>query len=284
MKFRTMSSALITSVLIVLSRGTSANAQSNNVSIYPGETLTYVVEYMTLELASVKFEIVNQIDTMGTTLYHARAEIKSNPKWPLIRVSDQYDAYFDQSYTPYYYKGRGLSGNFSFRLEYIFDQIEKQIDAKEYRTKHKDEALHNQITEDIGPNIRDTLTLFYFLRQCSRNRNRVDSRKYPAFVGLKRTPVEFRRQKEPKTIMAAERKIRAVPAHIRVEHDGMAGARGKIKLSYSDDDRAIPLFAEVKLRIGKAKIRLVAYKSGRPALQTAHASGGQVLGDFHKLR
>lgn len=243
------------------------NAKTNNkydFPLYPGERLTYTVEYMTLEIASIRFSVIEQIDTLGTTLFHVRAEVTSNPKVPLLSLNDVYESYFDCDFRSYYYYGEGLTRRFAFRVEGVFDYQNRILHAREFRRRGRDEKLHEELTEDLLAKIRDGLSLFYFLRYNLILTPPEIKQNYAAFVGLKKAPVTFELAKKLKRINAIGKDFDALPAEIRFEFEGVGGMKGEVKLNYSTDGLALPLSGRIKAPIGKVKIRLVEYIPGKP--------------------
>ncbi|MFQ5632070.1 MAG: DUF3108 domain-containing protein [bacterium] len=164
MKRRSLQGLIIGALFFCYLMGHAKGNRVNDFPLFPGETLTYTVEYMTLEIASIRFEVLERVDTLGTTLFHVRAEIISNPKIPLLTVNDKYESYFDSEFHSYYYYGEGLTRRFAFRVEGAFDYENRILRAREFRRRGKDEKLHAEMTKELFAKIRDALSLFYFLR------------------------------------------------------------------------------------------------------------------------
>ena len=239
-------------------------AQPAGFSLAAGERLTYHIEYMAMEIASIQFTVLERIDTLGTTLYHVRADVNSNPKLPFVTLRDRYESYFDRDFRSYYYTGNGLTRKYAFRIEGVFDYEQHQLHAREFRSRGRTQKLHKEVSESFQTVMRDGLSLFYLLRSIAVAVPPKTRRQYAAFVGFENAPISFERKGKRFPVSVENKEFYAIPAEIRFGFEGLGGIKGRVKLNYSADGMGIPLSGEIKAPIGTVKIRLGAYEPGKP--------------------
>ncbi len=240
---------------------------------YPGERIVYVAEYMSMEVARVEFQIVEIIDTLNTTLFHARAIIQSNPGVPLIFVRDQYDAYFDMECRPYLHIGKGQRRNYAFRLQYRFDQETGTITGWEYRQKGFEEKLRGKYEAPLEDGIFDPLTLFYYIRTFLKNVMSYERLKLQVFTNGKSRRVEVRPRHQMKKVRLVKQELLVFPLDLKLKFKGIAGIRDLIKFVMSADQKVIPVDGELRFMLGKMRIRLAEYIPGKlPFVQSADKS------------
>ncbi len=237
---------------------------------YPGEKLTYSVEYMSMEIARVDFYFLDPIDTLGTRLYHVKSEIKSNTRVPILVVHDTYESYFDENCRPYLYRGHGLRRNFAFRFVYRFDPRKGEIHACEYRQNSREEKLVYESHVTSKDRIFDGLTLFYFIRAHLKSLVSYKTVHTQIFINGKTRSVQFTPLKKLYQAKFINQTVASIPLDLRLGFKGIAGLRDRMKFKLSADEKVIPLLGELKVVLGKVRIRLRDYVPGQlPYIQSA---------------
>lgn len=235
----------------------------------PGERIVYMAEFMSMELARVEFEVVDMIDTLGTTLYHTRARIRSNTRLPLIFVQDEYEAYFDRDLQPYWHVGKGNRKNFAFRLRYDFDHQQKKITGWEYRQTGKEEKLRGSYKAGLGDMVFDCLTVFYYIRSYLKNVMSYRKLRLDIFANGKLRKIELAPKRDTRKVRLVGRELLTFPLDLKLRFKGIAGIRDRIHLAMSADENLIPVSGEIRTVLGKVKFRLVEFQPGKMPYQQA---------------
>ncbi len=240
----------------------------------PGERIVYVAEYMSMEIARIEFHLVGTVDTLNTTLFHARATLQSNPRVPLIVVRDRYDAYFDAEGRPYLHTGKGQRRRYAFRLQYRFDHEAGTVSGWEYRQKGFEEKLRGQYRAEMNGLIFDPLTLFYYIRAFLKQRGTYERETLHVFANGKTRVVQIRPHRTVQNVRLIQQELLGFPLDLKLKFKGIAGIRDIIQFIMSADQKILPVTGELRFALGKMKIRLKEYHPGKwPFVQSADQSG-----------
>lgn len=230
--------------------------------VNPGEKLIYNLRYMRMDIATVTFHVLEPVDTLGTTLYHVRAEINSNPRLPIIKVKDVFDTYFDEQFRPYFCNEKGFTQRHIYRIFSQTDFNQSQVYVQEFRQKGRKEKLHKEYRHEISARTFDTLTLLFYLRNQAKLLFLAEQQQFSLYNRSLLAKITCNPGGKERTITRLKRDFAAMPIKLDLGKKKIAGMRDDIEILFSLDANPLPLSAEVKLFLGKVQVDLVEYQPG----------------------
>lgn len=243
-------------------------------AVFPGEHATYAVQFMTMDIARVHFETLEPVDSLGVRLYHVRARIQSTSQLPMFYAEDVYESYLDASGRPLIYRGQGKRKEYTFRVEMRFDYQAGVVEAREYRSRGREERLAWECKKPLQDDMYDHLSLFYIVRAYLQKT--ITQKPLVAHIVAdgKIKSIRFSPRSRVEKAVLIDRQVRSIPLKMELGFSTLAGLRA-IDFLLTADEKSIPVGGEVRFLLGQATIRLIDYTPGRlPYVQAAESSAG----------
>lgn len=261
MKKIVLISVVIFSSLIFISLLIANNFDSDNHApkikkIEVGEDITYVVKYLMFHIGEVQLKVLKEEILDDDTIYSAIAYIDSYEGIPFVNLHQIYETKFNSKQIPIFFKGTLFSEDTSI-IEYKFDREKEKI----YTFKGKNN-IQKVLTDSVAnhdPTTQDGLSLFYFARMRTGNKNSIE---LPCFINEKseKTRINFYNEVEDVDIDAVDYDIACVRLDGETDFKGIFGLTGEFEGWFSNDQNAVPIFAKMNVLIGSVTLELKEWK------------------------
>lgn len=241
-----------------------SHAQARHPEWLAGERLCFAAEFLHMELGAVEFEMLPQVDTLGATLHHARAAIRSNSRFPLLQVQIGFESYFDHDFNSYFFASQELRSDGMHHRVARFDQNKKHVVIEEWRDLGRKVVDKRTFTLSATGGLRDAITTFYLLRSLPAfsstpqsfhilNGQRPDS----VLVNTVAAENNYQKAAMLQGLSQTPENKNAVQIICRLPFIGIAGLKKDIFSFFSTDGLALPLNTELQVYLGKVRLRLV---------------------------
>ena len=256
-----------------------ASGQTRPPGWLAGERLTFAAEFLHMELGWVQFEMLPEVDTLGTTLWHARATIRSNPRIPLMQAYVVFESYFDEAFNSYLFKSQERKGDgLRFSIS-TFGRDDHRLTTHEWREAGSKVTKERVYSCTLRPGTRDGLATFYYLR--SRTDLPLEPEPFYVLTGSRPDSVFIRREAAASFAAQDLEAQAAAPVICRLPFTAIAGLKKEIRSYFSTDGLALPLSTELQVYIGKVKLQLVD-QHREPAMLTEqdHRADSDMMGSM----
>lgn len=228
----------------------STSSKQSKKKIYVGEDLTYVVKYLFIPIGEIRLKVLSYNEK--TSIYSTIAYMNSYKGIPFVNLHQIYESKFDKNQTPIYFNGTILESDTTYTI-YNFDYKKKLIYIK------KGSITKNEVWTDstavLDKEYQDGLSIFYFARMRTGKRA---SYEVPIFIKemFEKITINFYDKPESITINSVDFPIESVYLNGRATFTGIFGLTGDFEGWFSNDDRAIPLRAKLRVIIGNITVEL----------------------------
>jgi hypothetical protein len=221
-----------------------------------GEDITYVVKYLMFQIGEVQLKVLKEEVNGSDTIFSAIAYIDSYEGLPFVNLHQIYETKFDSKLAPVFFKGTVFSEDTSF-TKYYFDKEKKSIYI--LKGKEKDEKTSIDSVADYDINTQDGLSLLYFARMNTGNKNSVE---LPCFINEKseRTRINFYDEVEDIEIDAVDYDIACIRLDGETDFNVIFGLTGDFEGWFSNDQSAVPILAKMHVLLGSITLELKSWK------------------------
>jgi hypothetical protein len=242
--------------LLIANNFSSNDSTSTTKKIEVGEDITYVVKYLMFQIGEVQLKVLKEETSEGDTIYSAIAYIDSYEGIPFVNLHQVYESTFDSKQMPVFFKGTIFSEDTSY-TKYNFDRDRKKIYIIKGRENSEKPSIDS--VADYDENTQDGLSLFYFARMRSGNK---ESLELPCFINEKseKTRINFYDEVEDVDIDAVDYDIACVHLDGETDFRGIFGLTGDFEGWFSNDQSAVPILAKMHVLIGSITLELKAWK------------------------
>jgi hypothetical protein len=222
-----------------------------------GESLTYNVSYMVVDIGQVSVKILEKTTQNNRTVYKAMAKIDSYSGLPFVDLHTIYESAISESLFATRFRSRTKIENDYRYFVYDFDYPRSSVFIEQGLLKQKKiegyDTLHAK-----GPH-QDGLSLFYYARAKVRNRH---SENIPSVVSeqIGNTFIDFRNEVKEEEIDAVDYPVDVVYFEGKAEFVGIFGLTGEFEGWFSNDVARVPILAKMKVLIGSIRIELIGWK------------------------
>lgn len=249
---------IITISALLFSISAIANHQN---SFQNGEELTFKLYYHSAVTGNVTAGemtskvLVNLNKTTNKQQYHIKLKgrTKGAFRW-FFAAEDKYETYIDtKTLLPNYFKKRIQEGGYSATKDVVFNQEIGLI--KTINNKNNDIRFYNTEYK-----VQDLLSSLYYIRNWNFDTIRIGQKhNINLFMDDSVYQIEFKFLGK-KTIETNFGKTRCLMFAPKVITGGVFGEESPMTVYVSDDKHHLPILAESKLMIGKARIELIKAK------------------------
>ena len=238
-------------ILILLTSWLSFAQES---AFQAGESFKFQISYgfvnageATLNLSSATYD--------GKSVYHAKGYgYTTGITKKLFKVEDDYQSYFDKvTGRPYRFIRKIDEGGYKKNQEGFFDQNKKTVLVKDYKN-------NSQKTFNVGTNIQDIVSSFYYLRnhEKKKKKKKGETIEIDMFFDDEtfKFKLKFMGKEEIKTKFG---KINALKFRPYVQSGRVFKEDESLTLWVSDDENKVPLKIQASLMVGSLKAELIKY-------------------------
>jgi hypothetical protein len=249
--------------------------QSRSADWFAGERLIFSAEYLFTELGSLQFEMLPPVDTLGATLHHGRAIMRSNPKLPFVQTDMVFESYFDGAFNSVVFVSKERRADGVHRSRSEFNRDAQKVVIREWR-----ELVGRVVDERTGsvallPDMRDGIAMFYYLRSLGG----ISSSPQPFYVFSRLRPdsvfIHSTAAIKYSSDEVAEQMV--TPVICRLPFTGIAGVKNEISSYFSTDGLAVPLLTEAQVYLGKVELHLVEQSRPIPSSKTRRSAVKQTI-------
>ncbi len=249
---------LIAAIAILSSIYAKANFQD---AFDVGEKLTYKLYYKSAITGSVTAGVMTSEvlepavnnSNKSALRFRLKGKTKGAFRW-FFAANDEYQSYVDKSsMLPYYFTERIKEGSYTRSKDVSFKQEIGLI-------KTKNNESDKEETYNTNLNVQDLLSSFYFMRNWDYNKIESNTKYHiNMFMDDSVYQIEFKYFGN-KVIETSLGEINCMVLKPKVLKGGVFADDTPLTIYVSADDNHLPIMAESKLTIGRARIELIEHK------------------------
>lgn len=247
---------LIAAIFLFSVNNTFALIQTEDFT--PGEKLTYKLYYKSIMTGSVTAgEMTSETISNSTNesfIFRLKGKTKGAFRW-FFAADDEYESHVNSDMLPYFFKKRISEGSYTSSKDISFNQSAGVISAK----NNKSNKITNYTTDK---EVQDILSSLYYIRNWDFDNIKMNE-KYSINIFMDDSvyQIEFKYVGD-KTIDTELGEIACMMFKPKVLAGGVFGHddENPMTVYVSKDKNHLPIMAESKLAIGKARMELIKYE------------------------
>ena len=259
-KFVFRKSICVFTLAFILSTS-SVSANKHQFQWQVGEELVYKVNWLFIRLGTLKIQVLDKLTMDGSTVYHTKMFIDSNPLLLFVNIHSVYESYINEDFYPHLFLAEEKIEGVTYWTEYRFNYADSVIYVKMTNTEDTTEVIVKQLPLD--ERLQDGMSLVFYARG---NVHLQKKKKLTAFYEAQKgkLDINIRGKKRKIQIAAINSSLPAYELDGKAHFKAIAGFGGYYRGWFSTDNQRVPLKAEMKVFVGKVKIELEKWKNWDP--------------------